>query len=120
MRTIRSFNEFTWSLIIFFILSMYASAINAEETPQSDWVKGCVVIGSSNQHHPVFRPFIKTGIADDDPDNGEEQILGYEPGNVVIHNGTVVYERVKKASFLSLHEHKPISGMICTCPPYDE
>lgn len=120
MRTLRSFNEFTWALIIFFVLSIYATSVNAEVSPEKEWVKGCVVVGRTNSGSNLFRPFIKTGDTEDDPDTGEVQILGYEPGNVIIKNGQVVWERVHEQVFIQLNKHKPVNGRPCGCPPYNE
>lgn len=97
------------------------ATIKAEEVrDQKDWVKGAVVIGVKNDGGCVFKAFIFVANAENDPDDDTSQILGYEPGNVVVKNGTVVWERVSESVFIPLRQRKTVHGRLCNAPPYNE
>ena len=86
---------------------------------EKDWVKGAVVVAVTNSGGCLFKPFVKTGITEDNPDTGEPQILGYEPGNVIISKkGEVIWERVEERVFLPRGQAKVIRGRMCKSPPY--
>jgi hypothetical protein len=120
MRTIRSFNEFMWSLVIFFVLCLYASVVRAQEVrPQSEWVKGGVYVGRSNSGSCVSKPFVKVGDAEDNADDGKPQILGYDPTNIQKnYKGDIVWERVYEELFDPLNH--PFHNTPCKCPPFNE
>lgn len=98
---------------------------NAQETDEKDdpknWVKGGVVIGITNDGKCLFKPFIKVGDTENDPDTDKPQILGFSPGNVYIdRHGRMVWERVLEEVFIPLGRFKTIHGRMCKCPPYQE
>lgn len=106
-------------LVLVFLAVAAVKAFGEEVSPKSEWVKGGVVIGTTGEGC-VFKPFVKVGDAEDDED-GNTQILGYEPGNVQVNRkGEVVWERVRERVFIPLNRAKQIGGRLCKCPPFDE
>lgn len=103
-----------------FALAVLCFAFSIATAKADDTVKGAVVIGVTNSGNCLFRPFVKTADTDNYADDDRPQILGYEPGNVVVKNGTVVLERVFEEQFIPLKGFKSVHGRLCKCPPYNE
>lgn len=81
---------------------------------QDEWVEGGVIRGITLDRQCRIRPFTKVGIANDNPDDGKPQILGFEPGNVQIsRNGEPIWERVYAYLFLKKGEAKMVNGVLC-------
>src|SRR5690242_2647635 len=108
-------------LAVLFLLALISPAdVDAQEVqPQDQWVKGAVLLGRSNAGNCIAHPFVNVDEADDDPDTGEPQILGYEPGNVQTNRkGEVIWERVKQNLFAE--RNRPFRNTTCKAPPYEE
>lgn len=104
-----------------FLCVMFALGAKAEDViyPEKEWVKGAVVVGVKNDGGCVYKPFVKTGDTNNNPDDDQPQILGYEPGNVMISkDGEVIWERVYEAQFIPLNKRKTVNGRVCACPAY--
>jgi len=120
------FDEFRAVLVILAILFALAclspnDADAAEVKKGDEWVKGALVLGVSNAGNCVFAPFVMVGQADDDPDTGDGQILGYEPGDVrTDREGHIIWQRAAEAQFVKLGGLKSVKGRVCKAPPYVE
>ena len=109
------------AILLAALAAFFVCGIRSDELPQSEWVKGAVVVGINASGGCVFKPFVQTGTAGNDPDDDSPQILGYSPGNVQVDKqGRVVFERVAESSFIPLHRWKSVHGRLCKCPPYEE
>lgn len=111
--------RFPWGWILFWLTLLLAgAALEADEVyEEGDWVKGGVA-SRTNSGQCYYKPFVKVGITNDDPDTGEPQIIGYTPGNVqVSRKGDVIWERVHEKRFA--RRGIPARGCSERCPNYN-
>lgn len=106
-----------WLMAIGILLLVGATFVHAEEVyPEKEWVWGCQIRGRTLSGDCVVRKFTKVGDADNDVDTDEEQVLGFEPGNVpVSRSGEPIWTRLKADRFLMPGHTKLVSGAKCSC-----
>lgn len=101
------------------ILSFGVAYALSDVLPAKEWVKGAVIIGTTNEGC-VWKPFVKTGFTDPDED-GNAQILGYSPGSVQTDKqGRIIWERVLEDRFVRLGMARSFHGHWCKAPPFFE
>lgn len=113
------FSEFGWTLIIFFLISIYATVVEGQVKEKSEWVKGGVYVGRSASGSCVSKPFVKVGDTENNADDDRQQILGYNPLDIQRnYKGDIVWERVYEDDFAEINH--PYKSHPCRCPPYNE
>ena len=99
------------------LLGLLAFSVFAEEIrEEKEWVWGCQIRGRTLDGNCVVRRFTKVGDADNDVDTDEEQVLGFEPGNVPIaRDGQPIFSRLRSALFMKPGEVRLVSASKCSC-----
>lgn len=113
----KQFRSGVWLVALGVWLLVGATYVHAEEVyDQKEWVWGCQIRGRALNGDCVVRKFTKVGNADNDVDTDEEQVLGFEPGNVPIsRDGKPIFTRMKTNLFLSPKQTKIVLGAKCSC-----